>query len=431
MTTEGGRLPAAADPALIPGPVPEARPAHSLADLRQTGISLYVHVPFCQTKCPYCDFNTYQGIEGLMSPFLDALLAETSTWARALDHPPVNTVFFGGGTPSYLPDGFLGRIMETIGQGFPVRPDAEITIEANPGDLMIPDKAASLLEQGINRVSIGVQSLDNDLLNLLGRRHDADQAIAAFRTVGEAGFDNVNLDLIYGLPRQSLAQWQDTLCRLAALEPAHISLYCLTVEEGTPLHRWVERGEVPLPDSDLAADMYQFAREHLREQGYHHYEISNWSRPGLASRHNLAYWRNLPYLGVGPGAHSCLGGYRFWDMDPPRAYIEAAQKWAAAMPECLDAVTSAWLESVGPVGGHEPIDLDLAAAETMFLGLRLLDGLDLAEASSRLGMDLGARYRAQIVQLLEQDLLVRDGDLLRLHPSAFLIANQVFTRFLD
>ena len=431
MTTEEGRLSRAADPALMPGAGPEARQAHNLAGLQQTGISLYVHVPFCQTKCPYCDFNTYQGIESLMSPFLDALLTEIATWARALNHPPVNTVFFGGGTPSYLPDGFLGRIMEAIGRGFPVCPDAEITIEANPGDLMSPDKAGSLLAQGINRISIGVQSLDNDLLNLLGRRHDADQAIGAFRTVSEAGFDNVNMDLIYGLPRQSLDQWQDTLSRLAALEPAHISLYCLTVEEGTPLHRWVEKGEVPLPDPDLAADMYQYAREHLQDKGYHHYEISNWSRPGLASRHNLAYWRNVPYLGVGPGAHSCLGGYRFWDMDPPRAYIEASRRWATEMREPPGSITAEWLETVGPVGGHEPIDLDLAAVETMFLGLRLLDGLDLAEASARLGVDLGARYQAQLAELLDQELLVRDGNLFRLHPSAYLIANQVFTRFLN
>ena len=409
---------------------PEAKPSHSLAALQDTGISLYVHVPFCQTKCPYCDFNTYQGIEGLMSPYLDALLAEITAWGRALGHPPVNTIFFGGGTPSYLPDGALGRIIAAAGQAFSIREHAEITAEANPGDLT-PDRAASLLSQGLNRLSIGVQSLDNDLLNLLGRRHDADQAIAAFRTVRDAGFDNVNLDLIYGLPRQSLAQWQNTLDRLAALEPAHISLYCLTVEEGTPLHRWVERGEVPHPDPDLAADMYQHARELLGRQGYHHYEISNWSQPGLASRHNLAYWRNLPYLGVGPGAHSCLGGYRFWDMDSPRGYIEAAKRWVDEVAAPPGGITADWLDTIGPVGGYEPIDKALAASETMFLGLRLLDGLDVAAASSRVGADLAARYRPQLTDLVELELLVREDTVYRLHPSAYLVANQVFERFLD
>ena len=403
---------------------------NSLTSLQTTGISLYLHVPFCQTKCPYCDFNTYQGIEGLMSPYVEALVAELGAWGRALGRPPVNTVFFGGGTPSYLPDGDLGRIMEAIEQAFGIRPDAEITVEANPGDLT-PAKAASLLNQGINRVSIGVQSLDNDLLNLLGRRHDADGAMAAFRTVRDAGFDNVNLDLIYGLPRQSLVQWQDTLLRLSELEPTHISLYALTVEEGTPLHRWVERGEVPHPDADLAADMYQYARELLGERGYHHYEISNWSRPGLPSRHNLAYWRNLPYLGVGPGAHSCLGGYRFWDMDPPRGYIAAAKEWAAQVTGPVSGISDEWLDGVGPVGGYESISPDLAAAETMFLGLRLLDGLDMADASARAATDLAARYRSQIEDLLGLGLLEQEDTVIRLHPSAYLIANQVFTRFLD
>ena len=409
---------------------PAANPSRSLITLQDTGISLYVHVPFCQTKCPYCDFNTYQGIEGLMSPYLDALLAEITAWGRALGHPPINTIFFGGGTPSYLPDGALGRIIATANRAFSIRKEAEITAEANPGDLT-PVRAASLFSQGMNRLSIGVQSLDNDLLNLLGRRHDADQAIASFGAVRDAGFDNVNLDLIYGLPRQSLAQWQETLQRLAALEPAHVSLYCLTVEEGTPLHRWVERGEVPRPDPDLAADMYQHARELLGSQGYHHYEISNWSKPGLASRHNLAYWRNLPYLGVSPGAHSCLGGYRFWDMDSPRGYIEAAQRWASEVTALPDKITAAWLDIASPVGGYESIDDDLAASETMFLGLRLLDGLDLAEASSRVGADLAVRYGPQLTDLVELGLLERKGTVYWLHPSSYLIANQVFERFLD
>ena len=409
---------------------------HEVAALQDSGISLYIHVPFCQTKCPYCDFNTYQGIEGLMSPFVAALEAEVRAWGRALDAPPVNTVFFGGGTPSYLPDGALGGIMAAVGQAFDLRADAEVTVEANPGDLT-PERAAGLRKQGINRVSVGVQSLDNDLLNLLGRRHDADGAMAAYRTLREAGFDNVNLDLIYGLPRQSLEQWQDTLQRLADLEPAHISLYALTVEEGTPLHRWVERGEVPHPDADLAADMYQYARALLGERGYHHYEISNWSKPGpdspigLASQHNLAYWRNLPYLGVGPGAHSSLGGYRFWDMDSPRGYIDATKAWAEKVSGPIASIDGRWLDSAGPVGGYEQIGDDLAMAETMFLGLRLLDGLDLAEASGRTGADLAARYEPQIAELLDLGLLVKRDTLIRLHESAYLVANQVFTRFLD
>ena len=401
------------------------------------GLSLYIHIPFCQTKCPYCDFNTYQGIESLMSPYRAVLAEELALWGQALGGPAVNTVFFGGGTPSYLPPGALGDILAVANSAFRIRPDAEITIEANPGDLT-GERADYLLRQGVNRISIGVQSLDDGLLGLLGRRHNAAEAVAAVQTVRAAGFANVNLDLMYGLPQQTAGQWRDTLERLADLEPAHISLYCLTLEEGTPLRRWVEQGQLPAPDGDLAADMYDYARQLLGERGYDHYEISNWSRPGLECRHNLAYWRSLPYLGVGPGAHSCLGGWRFWNGDSPRGYIAAVKEWAAAgstpvlaagggVPE----LTEDWLERAGPVGGWEWIGPELAAAERMFLGLRLLEGMDLAAESTRLGIDLAGKYGTAIAELIELGLLERRGDNLRLTGDALLIANQVFTRFLD
>lgn len=403
-------------------------------------LSLYIHIPFCQTKCPYCDFNTYQGIESLMSPYLAALREELTVWGQVLERPAVNTLFFGGGTPSYLPPGAVGDILDTVRAAFRLHPDAEITLEANPGDLTAAG-AALLLQQGVNRLSIGVQSLDNGLLSILGRRHDADQALAALTTVQQAGFSNVNVDLMYGLPQQSAAQWQDTLQRLAEREPAHISLYCLTLEAGTPLRRWVEQGQLPHPDPDLAADMYHYARERLAAGGYQHYEISNWSQPGLACRHNLAYWQNQPYLGVGPGAHSCLGGWRFWNGDSPRGYIAAVGEWMAAEPPPLLrpaagmagdwALTADWLKQAGPVGGWEYIGPELAAAETMFLGLRLLEGLDLTAASARLGIDLAAKYQTPIAELLDLGLLERQGNTLRLAGDAYLIANQVFTRFME
>ena len=401
------------------------------------GLSLYIHIPFCHTKCPYCDFNTYQGIESLMSPYTAALQGELARWGQVLGRPPVNTVFFGGGTPSYLPPESIGDILAAAGAAFSIVPAAEITIEANPGDLTAA-AASRLLQQGVNRLSIGVQSLDNGLLSLLGRRHNAAEAIAAFQTVRAAGFSNVNLDLMYGLPQQTMAQWQDTLQRLADLAPAHISLYCLTLEEGTPLRRWVKQGKLPPPDEDLAADLYQYARQLLAERGYRHYEISNWARPGLESRHNLAYWQNLPYLGVGPGAHSCLGGWRFWNLDSPRGYIAAVEEWAAAEPQSLAVsgcrapeLTADWLERTSPVSGWEWISPELAAAETMFLGLRLLAGLDMNAASTRLGIDLAVKYRTPLAELLELGLLERQGDTLRLSGDAYLIANQVFTRFME
>ena len=395
-----------------------------------SGMGLYVHVPFCKTKCPYCDFNTYQGIENLIEPFLPAITSEITCWGDALAHPPVKSVFFGGGTPSYLPPGDIERILVAIQSSFQVDPTAEISIEANPGDL---DEAAcaGILNQGVNRLSIGVQSLDNDLLNLLGRRHQASEAVEAFQSARQAGFDNVNLDLMYGLPNQSMKQWQKTLSSLIELTPEHISLYALTIEEGTPMHRWATEGKIPEPDSDLAADMYQHAREVLAEAGYHHYEISNWSLPDRACEHNLVYWENGPYLGVGPGAHSRLGDYRFWTVLSPRDYNTKAATWADSSVQPLADLVETALQGIPTLGGWEHLSLETTCSETMFLGLRLLDGLNLSEASAIAGTDLAKKFQTPIQECLNLGLLEQDGDCLKLTMQTYLVANQAFTRFLE
>ena len=404
---------------------PPAPPANA-------GISLYVHIPFCLTKCPYCDFNTYQGIEAQFPDYLDAVVAEIGAWSLALGRPAVPTVFLGGGTPSYLPDGGVARILDAVAAGFGVRPTAEITAECNPNDLS-DARCAGLRAAGVNRISIGVQSMDNGLLAMLGRRHDAAEAAAALERARRAGFDNINLDLMYGLPQQSLAQWRDTMAQTLALAPEHLSLYALTLEDGTPLRRWVEQGRLPEPDPDLAADMYDYARSALAGAGYHHYEISNWSQPGRESQHNLAYWRNLQWLGVGPGAHSALAGCRFWTVRSPRDYARRAAEWLRQSTGAgiWDAITPPRLRQVPTVDDLEEIDAATAAAETMFLGLRLLDGMDLAAASQRIGIDLRERYRPELDELTAAGLLVGTPDgRLRLAEQAYLIANQVFTRFL-
>ena len=395
-----------------------------------SGMGLYVHVPFCKTKCPYCDFNTYQGIEDLMDPFLPALTSEIGCWGETLGHAAVKSIFFGGGTPSYLAAGYIERILAAIQTSFEVDDGAEITIEANPGDL---DAAAcaSILGQGVNRLSIGVQSLDNGLLKLLGRRHQSSEAVQAFQTAREAGFDNVNLDLMYGLPNQSMDQWRQTLDSLIGLAPEHISLYALTLEEGTPMHRWAAEGKIPEPDPDLAADMYQYARDSLAEAGYHHYEISNWTLPGRECEHNLVYWQNGAYLGVGPGAHSRLGDYRFWTVLSPRDYNNKASEWVEASINPVDELIESVLQGVPTLGGWEHISQETACSETMFLGLRLLDGLNLTEASKRTGIDLAKKFQASIQECIELGLLDQDGDCLKLTESTYLIANQAFTRFLE
>ena len=408
------------------------------------GISLYIHVPFCLSKCPYCDFNTYQGIESQFDDFLTAVIQEITAWSAALGRPTVNTIFMGGGTPSYLPDGAVARILDAVARNYIIRADAEITAECNPNDLS-PGKCAELRAAGVNRVSIGVQSMDNGLLAMLGRRHDADEAAQALGRCRRAGFDNVSLDLMYGLPQQSLGQWRDTVARVVALAPEHLSLYSLTLEEGTPLRHWVQQGRLPEPDPDLAADMYDHARAALAAAGYHHYEISNWTRPGRQSEHNLAYWRNLRWVGVGPGAHSSLrvpsspedngagSACRFWTVRSPREYVRRAREWAAnaAADGAWPALTADRIASVLTVDGSEVSDAATAAAETMFLGLRLLDGMDVVAASARVGIDLLARYETELAELTADGLLVWEGDgRLRLAEEAYLVSNQVFTRFL-
>ena len=405
-------------------------PSEAASIVPSTGMGLYVHVPFCSTKCPYCDFNTYQGIENLIPGYLAAATSELNLWGRVLGRPKVNTIFVGGGTPSYLADDQLASLLETATAAFEIQGSAEISVEANPDDLD-QDKCRSLLVRGVNRLSVGVQSLDDGLLALLGRRHDSRQAVQAFQDARSAGFTNINLDLMYGLPHQSISQWQTTLGKLISLRPDHLSLYCLTLEDGTPLRRRVEDCQLPRPDEDLAAEMYQFARESLVSAGYRHYEISNWAVPGCESKHNTGYWLNLPYLGVGPGAHSKLGDYRFWDVSSPRLYVDKVRQWQESNPQPMSSISSEGLKTALPVGGHEHIDTATGCAETMFMGLRLLDGLDLSEASARAGRDLESMYQAQISELLKLGLLERHSGCLRLASSAYLIANQVFTRFVS
>ena len=373
-----------------------------------------------------------------MGPYVDALKGEISLWGDALDHPGVSTIFFGGGTPSYLAVDRIRELLHAVGQAFPVASGAETTLEANPGDLTTPALAA-LLSAGANRLSIGVQSLDDGLLELLGRRHTAQQAVAAYELAREAGFQRLNLDLMYGLPRQSFDQWRDTLERTMDLEPPHLSLYCLTLEEGTPLERWVSQGALPQPDPDLAADMYSLAIDSLAQAGYHHYEISNWARPGQECLHNLAYWRGTPYLGVGPGAHSYLLGHRFWAVDSPRTYIQRVAEWGARSTG-LTAGLTAGLKSgangdpfseIPPVAGVEAIGRELAMGEAMMLGLRLLDDLSPEEFRGRFGVFPRDAYGPQIDELVQEGLLEETTGVLRLTRRGTFLANQVFLRFLD
>ena len=389
-------------------------------------ISLYIHIPFCETKCPYCDFNTYAGIEPLIPEYVDALINEARFWGDSISRhhsPAVSTVFFGGGTPSYVPPGDIARILDEVRSAFHLATTAEVTLESNPGDIEA-GRVEEWLKAGINRLSIGVQSLDDGLLQLLGRRHTAREALDAHRAARNSGLANINLDLMYGLPHQTLDQWRGTLEQALEDRPEHISMYSLTLEEGTPLEALVRQGKVPDPDPDLGADMYLLAGKLGQDAGYHHYEISNWALPGRECLHNLTYWRNQPYLGIGPGAHSYLNGYRFSNLRSPRRYIQLSGALTSAK------LHPAGLQEYGMLDVFEVIDDRLEMAETMMLGLRLSEGISQAAFRRRFGAGLAETYGPQIDDLLGLELVGWQEDRLVLTPTGRLLGNEVFQRFL-
>ena len=387
-----------------------------------SGLSLYVHIPFCETKCHYCDFNTYAGIEALIPGYLTALEKEIRFWGRGLSRPKVSTVFFGGGTPSYVPIEGIEAICAAIFEAFDVDAGAEVTLESNPGDYSRRD-LTRYIGAGINRLSIGVQSLNDGLLKSLSRRHDAETAIGAYRSAREAGFENINLDLMFGLSDQTIAQWRDSVDCVIALRPEHLSLYALTLEPGTPLDAMVKSGEVTDPDPDLAADMYLYAESALADAGFDHYEISNWSLPGQESQHNLTYWMNAPYLGVGPGAHSYLANRRFAALRSPRRYVDL---FGGVLPEG-DPVEA--LSALRILESVEPVTVTMELADTMMMGMRLSRGIRTDEFRTRFGTDISDVFGPLIDELSGMGLLVSDEVGIRLSDSGHLLGNEVFERF--
>ena len=393
-------------------------------------IALYVHIPFCETKCPYCDFNTYAKIESLIPDYVAALRTEIELWGGLLDGPSVRTVFFGGGTPSYLPSGDISALIATISGSFVLKDDVEITLEANPGDFT-PDKLNDFLNAGINRLSIGVQSFDDELLGLLGRRHTASDAVEAYRMACDAGFDNVSIDLMYGLPHQTIGHWQETLARTAELHPPHVSLYALTLEGGTPMEHSVAQGTLPPPDPDLAADMYALAEHDLGALGYRHYEISNWAADGKLGLHNIVYWRNEPYLGVGPGAHSSIANHRFSNLKPPREYVKRLRERCGS-PGTLNGSREeahAAIRAMPVVDTIEFIDHPLEMAETMMLGLRLDTGVSVSEFKARFGVSPIDVYRDELAELQPTGLVETLDGSIRLTDKGRFLSNEVFVRF--
>lgn len=384
-------------------------------------IGLYVHIPFCTAKCGYCDFNSYANHEHMIPSYAGTIVTEASLWRDAVRGRPVETIFFGGGTPSLNPVDQMAQIIDGLRATVDVLPDAEISLEANPGSLET-EYLRGLRGIGFNRLSIGVQSFDDEELVSLDRIHSGDDARAAYAAARDAGFENINLDFIYGLSAQPLAKWQQTLEQAIALAPEHLSLYALTIEEGTPLARDVARGRVAAPDPDVQADHYEWTQRRMARAGYEHYEISNWSRPGRRCLHNLVYWQNREYLGLGAGAHSYLNGVRFSNVLLPNRYTELVEESAANIHDGAGAMRQ--------IAGAETITDALSMSDTLILGLRLIDGVELAAFRARHGCDVDDLHGALIDEFALYSIIERTPTHLRLTARGRLLSNELFQRLL-
>jgi putative oxygen-independent coproporphyrinogen III oxidase len=358
-----------------PVPADGSLPAGALDRVGARGFGIYVHVPFCASRCGYCDFNTYTSAElgggGAQQEYAQTVLTEVAVAARVLagTAPRIDTVFFGGGTPTLLPPDDLARILDGLDRVFGLARDVEITTEANP-ESVDPDSLRRLRRAGFTRISLGMQSAAGHVLALLDRRHTPGRAVAAAAEAAEAGFEHVNLDLIYGTPGETPDDFAASLDLAVGAGVDHVSAYSLIVEDGTRLAARVRRGELAAPDDDVAADRYLAAEARLSAAGLSWYEVSNWARPGAACRHNLLYWRGGDWWGFGPGAHSHVGGVRWWNVKHPSAY---AQRLSTGQT---------------PAQARELLGAGERATEEVMLGLRLADGLPLSDLPSSAALAL-------------------------------------------
>ncbi|ACX51751.1 oxygen-independent coproporphyrinogen III oxidase [Ammonifex degensii KC4] len=372
---------------------------------------IYLHVPFCRRKCFYCDFVSYPYREEAALEYLTGLKREILFWREVYgSRLKVPTLYLGGGTPTCLPLKLLEEIFSIIYQSFSFLSRAEVTVEANP-ETLTPELVELLVAWGVNRLSIGMQALRPEHLKLLGRGHTFAEVVESVKICRRAGLENINLDLIYGLPGQTLADWRETLRAAVALEPTHLSAYALELEEHTLLGKRVAKGELSPCEEETVREMYLEAIDFLEGRGYRHYEISNFALPGKECRHNLGYWRLSPYLGLGPAAHSFLEGKRWANAADLATYLRLLEEGKRPVVEVVE------------VGRKE------AMAEAMFLGLRLRQGVHRLWFAARFGSTLEEAYGPVLERLVKQGLLEYDGGWVRLTPMALPVANQVFMAF--
>lgn len=383
---------------------------------RLAPMGIYIHIPFCSHICPYCDFATYAGKDALIPRYVDALATDLDRQAGAIQDREIVSVFIGGGTPSLLDGDQMGRILDACRAHYRLGEGCEISVETNPNSLD-SGKLAAWRAAGVNRLSIGAQTLDRKGLRRLGRQHEAEDVLAALDAAAEAGFDRVSVDLIFGWPGQTLESWRNDLETLLAhpTGPNHLSLYSLIVEPGTPYADMQTRGILPIPDDEETADMYELAVDLLRDAGWTHYEIANWSRdPDHWSRHNALYWQHGDYLGVGAGAHGHLDGVRTMNHLLPETWMRAVAAGEAT------------------ISNTEAIDRETRITETVMMGLRLLTaGISDAAFEARHDVSLRALAGEEIDRMVAIGLIEPTGDDIRLTERGALLSNEVIARLTD
>ncbi|MBI4830440.1 MAG: radical SAM family heme chaperone HemW [Candidatus Lindowbacteria bacterium] len=369
---------------------------------------IYVHIPYCASKCPYCDFASVQ-VDASINAYLRALEIEAQDASKTIS--VVDTLYVGGGTPTALNPAQIYRLFESLHRTFEISPDAEITVEANPCSLAA-EKTSALVSSSVNRVSLGAQSFVDEELSLLGRPHHARDILEAHSLLRESGIENISIDLIYAVPNQSVESWQYSLARAIELKPEHISTYCLTFEPSTRFSQMLQRGDIEKKSDEEELALYDIAREILADVGYEHYEISNFALPGRRSRHNMVYWSNEEYLGLGASAVSYLNGKRITNLRDPQAYIRAMETRGSAV--CETDLIPPWMQAV----------------ETMIQRLRLRDGIDCASFTDRFGIRPEDALSSSLRELEGLGLLECDGHTIKASTKGWHLANEVALRIL-
>ena len=370
-------------------------------------IGIYIHIPFCIRKCYYCSFNSVENQQGLIEPYISSLIKEIEGRSSDVKQYKAKSIYIGGGTPTILKASHLNMILNGCRRHFSLQRNIEITIEANP-KTVDDNKLLELKSAGFNRISIGIQSFNDDELKLLGRQHNSDDGTSAFKAARNANFDNIGIDLIYGIPNQKKEDWDDTLGKAIKLNPEHISIYSLSIEKGTLFDKLVAEDKLLTLSDDEAADMYNTAYAKLKQAGYLPYEISNFSKPGFSSRHNQIYWNNEEYIGIGAGAYSYINKNRSWNISDISRYIEM---------------------NGNAKEGEEPLKTGQILSETIMVRLRTIDGIDINRLNSMFKIDFLKQYKGKTSKLMDAGLIEITDNHLRLTRKGILLMNEVAVEF--